>query len=66
MATGTCAVLEVRAHETLFAIEHGQMPGRLEYSRMAATPKRIYRRAIGSWYQGQGLQLSRQFREEGR
>ncbi len=59
---GTRAVLEVRAHETPFALEHGQVLGRLEYSRMAATPERIYGAAIGSSYQRQGLTLSRQFR----
>ena len=60
---GTCAVLEVRAHETPFAIEHGQMLGRLEYSRMAHIPEQVYGEAIGSSYQRQGLQLSRQFGE---
>ena len=60
---GTCAVLEVRAHDTPFAIEHGQVLGRLEYSRMAGTPERQYGPSIGSSYQAQGLSLSRQFRE---
>ncbi len=59
---GTRAVLEVRAHETPFVIEHGQVVGRLVYSRMLDVPEKIYGRKIGSSYQRQELTLSRQFR----
>jgi dCTP deaminase len=59
---GTKAVLEVRAHEVPFLLEHGQMVGRLIYTRMAAPPDRIYGPGIGSSYQRQGLTLSKQFR----
>ena len=60
--TGTRAVLEVRAHETPFVIEHGQVVGRLVYSRMLKVPDKIYGKAIGSSYQHQELALSKQFR----
>ena len=60
--TGTRAVMEVRAHEVPFVIEHGQMVGRLDYERMLDVPDRIYGTAIGSSYQRQALALSKQFR----
>lgn len=60
--TGTRAVLEVRAHETPFVIEHGQVVGRLEYSRMLEVPEKVYGQSIGSFYQRQELALSKQFR----
>ena len=59
---GTRAVLEVRAHEVPFVIEHGQIVGRLVYSRLLGVPDRIYGVSIGSSYQRQGLALSKQFR----
>ena len=59
---GTRAVLEVRAHETPFVIEHGQVVGRLVYSRVLDVPDKIYGTAIGSAYQRQELALSKQFR----
>ena len=60
--SGTRAVLEVRAHETPFVIEHGQVVGRLEYSRVLELPEKIYGTSIGSSYQRQDLALSKQFR----
>ncbi len=60
--TGTRAVLEVRAHETPFVIEHGQVVGRLVYSRVLDVPEKIYGKSIGSSYQRQELVLSKQFR----
>ncbi len=59
---GTRAVLEVRAHEVPFVIEHGQVVGRLVYSRVLDVPDRIYGELIGSSYQRQELALSKQFR----
>ena len=59
---GTRAVLEVRAHEAPFVIEHGQVVGRLVYSRMLEAPDKVYGQAIGSSYQRQELALSKQFR----
>jgi dCTP deaminase len=55
-------VLEVRCHEAPFALEHGQVVGRLVYERMAAPPARTYGAGIASNYQGQGLKLSKHFR----
>lgn len=63
---GTRAVLEVRAHETPFVIEHGQVVGRLVYSRVLNVPKKIYGASIGSSYQRQELALSKQFRRPAR
>ena len=60
---GTLAVLEVRAHEVPLLIDHGQVIGRLVYSRMTARPEKIYGQAIGSSYQMQGLSLSKQFKK---
>ncbi len=57
------AVLEVRAHEVPFLIEHGQIIGRLVYERLIARPDKLYGRAIGSSYQSQGLALSKHFKE---
>ncbi len=61
---GTRAVLEVRAHEVPFVIEHGQVVGRLVYSRVIDVPDKIYGTSIGSSYQRQELALSKQFRRD--
>lgn len=58
---GARGVLEVRCHEAPFALEHGQVVGRLVYERMAARPERLYGSSIASNYQGQGLKLAKQF-----
>ncbi len=59
---GSRGVLEVRCHEAPFALEHGQIVGRLVYERMQARPKQLYGTGIASNYQGQGLKLAKQFR----
>lgn len=59
---GARGVLEVRCHEAPFALEHGQVVGRLVYERMAKRPDQIYGTEIASNYQGQGLKLAKQFR----
>ncbi len=59
---GTPAVLEVRAHEVPFLIEHGQIVGRLVYFPLLSEPDKIYGQGIGSSYQSQALTLSKQFR----
>jgi dCTP deaminase len=59
---GTRAVLEVRAHEVPFLMEHGQMVGRLNYMPLLGKPDKIYGLGIGSSYQQQALTLSKQFR----
>lgn len=58
---GARGVLEVRCHEAPFALEHGQVVGRLVYERMASAPERPYGAGIASNYQGQGLKLAKQF-----
>ncbi len=60
--TGSRGVLEVRCHEAPFALDHGQIVGRLVYERMAERPNMLYGREMGSNYQGQGLKLSKHFR----
>jgi dCTP deaminase len=60
---GTRAVLEVRAHEVPFLIEHGQLVGRLNYMPLLSRPEKIYGTNIGSSYQHQALTLSKQFRK---
>jgi len=60
--SGSRGVLEVRCHEAPFALEHGQMVGRLIYERMAETPDVLSGAGLGSNYQGQDLKLSKRFR----
>ena len=50
--SGSRGVLEVRCHEAPFALEHGQMVGRLIYEHMASLPDILYGRDLGSNYQG--------------
>jgi dCTP deaminase len=59
---GARGVLEVRCHEAPFALEHGQIVGRLVYERMAEIPDALYGAGIASNYQGQGLKLGKHFR----
>jgi len=61
---GTRAVLEVRAHEVPFLIEHEQFVGRLTYMPLLCKPEKIYGLQIGSSYQQQALTLSKQFRRQ--
>lgn len=60
---GARGVLEVRCHEAPFALDHGQVVGRLVYERMLEEPEILYGREVGSNYQGQGLKLSKHFRQ---
>ena len=61
--SGARGVLEVRCHETPFALEHGQIVGRLVYEQMRDTPDILYGvGGLGSNYQGQGLKLSKHFK----
>lgn len=59
---GSRAVLEVRAHEVPFIIEHGQFVGRLVYEKLTQAPDKLYGTDVGSNYQAQGLKLSKHFR----
>jgi dCTP deaminase len=60
--SGARGVLEVRCHEAPFALDHGQIVGRLVYEKMAERPQTLYGQGLGSNYQGQGLKLSKHFR----
>jgi len=62
--TGSHAVLEVRSREVPFMLEHGQMIGRLMYKPLLGVPDLLYGgAALGSNYQGQGLRLSKHFKQ---
>ena len=61
---GARSVLEVRCHEVPFALQHGQVVGRLAFEKMLETPEVLYSPSIGSSYQGQGLKLAKQFQED--
>ena len=60
---GSRGVLEVRCHEAPFVLEHGQVVGRLVYERMSQRPTQLYGAGISSNYQGQGLKLSKHFKQ---
>ncbi|MFT7462577.1 MAG: dCTP deaminase [Pseudohongiellaceae bacterium] len=57
---GSRAVLEVRAHDVAFWVEHGQPLFRLQFSHTVEPCERLYG-GSGSAYQNQGLTLSRYF-----
>ncbi len=61
---GARSVLEVRCHETPFALRHGQVVGRLVFEEMLETPTQLYGAALGSNYQGQQLRLAKHFRTD--
>ncbi len=58
---GVQPVMEVRAHDVPFMIEHGQKICTLTFERMLETPGKAYGAGIGSSYQGKGLVLSKHF-----
>lgn len=61
---GTRAVLEVRPHDVPFLVEDGQVFFKLQFFRTLADPNVIYGdRRLQSHYQGQGLKLSKHFRQ---
>lgn len=57
----THGVLEIRTHEVPFLIDANQIIGKLIYEPMEHIPDKIYGESLGSHYQGQGLQLAKQF-----
>jgi dCTP deaminase len=61
---GTRAVLEIRAHEVPFRIEHDQSIARLQYIPLLSRPDKIYGVDIGSSYQKQALALSKHFKRK--
>ncbi len=62
-AGGSKAVLEVRSYGVSFMLEHGQIVGWLNYSRLASgPPEKVYGQGISSNYQGQGVALAKHFK----
>ena len=61
---GVKPVMEVRAHDVPFMMEHGQKVCTLTYQRMMESPEKLYGPEIGSSYQGEGLTLSSHFLPE--
>jgi dCTP deaminase len=57
------AVLEVRSRDVPFLIEDGQPVGRLIFEQLAGAADEIYGAGATSNYQGQGLKLSKHFRD---
>ena len=63
---GTRAVLEVRPHAVPFLVEDGQVFFTLKFFRTLEQPEVAYGdRTLSSHYQGQGLKLSKHFRQSG-
>lgn len=63
---GTRAVLEVRARDVPFMLEHGQSVCKLVYEPMADEPDVLYGSDLASNYQDQDLTLSKHFVPAGR
>ena len=62
-AGGSKAVLEVRSYGVSFMLEHSQVIGWLNYSRLASgAPDRLYGDSIKSNYQGQRVALAKHFK----
>jgi len=59
---GSRAVLEVRSFEVPFLIEDNQIVGRLMYEQLIEPPTKLYG-SVANSYQGQGIALSRHFRQ---
>jgi len=59
------AVLEVRSRDVPFLIEDGQPVGRLIFEELAGAADELYGAGATSNYQGQGLKLSKHFRDFG-
>jgi dCTP deaminase len=59
---GTKVVMEVRAREVPFMIYDGQISFKVGFERLRARPDRVYGVGLGSSYQNQTLNLSKQFR----
>ena len=62
-AQGSKAVLEVRSYGVSFMLEHGQIVGWMNYSKLASgAPDKLYGDTIKSNYQGQGVALAKHFK----
>ena len=63
MQNASRAVLEVRAHNVPFRVQHGQTVGKLMYEPLIEKPDQLYGHDLKSNYQGQGLKLSKHFKQ---
>ena len=61
---GTPAVLEVRAHDVPFLVEHGQPFCRLRFFRTNGRPDKLYGEGRSASYRDQDLTLARCFRRQ--
>lgn len=61
---GAKAVLEVRSHDVPFLIEDGQTFFRMTLENNMEIPERLYGEELKSNYQGQGLKLSKHFKQD--
>ena len=59
---GSRAVMEVRAHDVPFMLQHGQRVAKLVFEELAEVPTILYGQDIGSSYQHQERMLSKHFR----
>jgi dCTP deaminase len=59
---GSKAVMEVRAHDVPFMLQHGQRVAKLVFETLAEAPTILYGQDIGSSYQHQERMLSKHFR----
>jgi dCTP deaminase len=59
---GSKAVMEVRAHDVPFMLQHGQRVAKLVFEKLAEEPSILYGQDIGSSYQHQERMLSKHFR----
>lgn len=60
---GTPVVLEVRARDVPFLIEHGQKVAWIIYYPLVKPTEKLYGTSIGSSYGSQGISLGKQFRD---
>ena len=59
---GSRAVMEVRAHDVPFMLQHGQRVAKLVFEELTEPPGILYGQEIGSSYQHQERMLSKHFR----
>jgi dCTP deaminase len=60
---GSRAVMEVRAHDVPFMLQHGQRVAKLVFEELTEAPSILYGQEIGSSYQHQERMLSKHFRQ---
>ncbi|HWD08902.1 MAG TPA: 2'-deoxycytidine 5'-triphosphate deaminase [Actinomycetota bacterium] len=61
---GSKAVMEVRAHDVPFMLQHGQRVAKLVFEELSEAPSILYGQEIGSSYQHQERMLSKHFAQQ--